>query len=532
MPPSVSGAEPLALLLVGPNQQENLGLQYLAASAEQAGFTARLVGFNSRDDLPQVVNTALTEQPRVVGLGMAFQYAVRDYLNLARVLRERGYSGHLTAGGHVATFCWKELLEACPALDSVVRHEGEHTIVDLLRRLSRRESIEGVAGCAWRSNGVPMLGPPRPPITDLDALPPPRRDARPYVVAGIPIAFLLSARGCVGDCAYCCVRAFASVGNGPRFRLRSPSAVAAELAQLARDGVRLAFLQDDLFVLPDERRAIARMEELRRACERANVPQLAFWIKSRPESLTPAVLDAARRLGAIHIFLGVESPVAERLAYLGRTHRPEDNLRALELCACADMHVSFNLMLFDPDSPLEHVEQAIRFGGSNLDIPWNVCRTEIYPATDLFQRLSAERRLEGDFRSWGYRMRDPRAELVFRMLRVGLHERALAPNSLHNKLISLAFAAQAQAWLFPGSETTRLSALVHQIGRDVRQDTVDMVLRAIGFARRVSPSDRSEINAFCLNEALRAGQRDAPIHARVDGLWDLFHARGHHLGSR
>jgi anaerobic magnesium-protoporphyrin IX monomethyl ester cyclase len=518
-----------SVLLVGPNQQENLGLQYLAASAERAGFSAGLVGFNGRDDIAQATAAVLRERALLVGLGLTFQYAVSDYLELAAVLRERGYQNHLTAGGHVATFCWRELLETCPALDSVVRHEGEHTLVKLLCGLQRGMPIAGTAGCAWRERGVPVLGPTRPLVTDLDTLPHPQRGKQPYVVAGIPIAFMLTARGCSGECAYCCVRAFASVAEGPRLRLRDPEAVALELAELVRKGVRIVLVQDDLFVLPNEHRAVARMQAIRNACERHGVGRIGWWIKSRPESITPAVLAAAQQLGAIHVFLGVESPVRERLEYLGRVHRPEHNRRALQLCRAAGVHPSFNLMLFDPESPLEHVAQAIDFAAEHLDVPWNVCRTEIYPGTELFQRLARQNRLEGDFRSWGYRIRDLRAELAFRLLRVSLHERAFAHDSLHNKLISLAFAAQAQQWMFPGQETDRLAQQVEQIGCAVRRDTVDALRRTVDFADRASPDDWGAANAFCVREGLGAAQRDLPFHTQVDRLWELLHARGHML---
>ena len=322
----------------------------------------------------------------------------------------------------------------------MVLHEGEHTVVELLARLEQGRAVVGIPGSAWREAEGPVLGPPRRPVEDLDALAPPKRGAAPYLVAGIPVAFLLTARGCIGECAYCCIRAFARSAGGPRLRLRSADAVGREIAELGRRGVRIVFVQDDLFVLPDERRAVVRLEQIQRACERHGASPMCWWVKGRPESVTPAVLDAAGRLGVTHLFLGIENPVAERLAYLGRLHRPEHNRRALELCRRAGIHTSFNLMLFDPESPLEHVAECADFAAEHLDIPWNVCRTEIYPGTDLFARLSSGKRLEGDFRSWGYRMLDARAELAFRILRVCLHERAFSHESLLNKLISLAFA--------------------------------------------------------------------------------------------
>jgi len=267
-----------------------------------------------------------------VGLGMAFQYAVNDYLELARALRHAGYAGHLTAGGHVATFCWRELLDACPALDSVVLHEGERPIIDLLDRLRDGVPVTGTPGCASRDGGTAVLGPPALPVADLDELAHPVRGNEPYLVAGIPVAFCLTARGCVGECAYCCVRAFAAASGAPRFRLRSADAVGRELGELSARGVRIVFIQDDLFILPDERQAIERLENLRRACEVHGASGLVWWVKGRPESVTPRAVEAARALGVTHLFLGIENPVQERLAYLGRRHRPR-TIGARSICA-------------------------------------------------------------------------------------------------------------------------------------------------------------------------------------------------------
>jgi len=176
-------------------------------------------------------------------------------------------------------------------------------------------------------------------------------------------------------------------------------------------------------------------------------------------------------------------------------------------------------MMFDPDCSLEHVSQTVDFAARHLGIPWNVCRTEIYPGTALFQRLQGAGRLDGDFRSWGYRMLDDRAELAFRVLRSCLHERAFSNESLLNKLISLAFGMQAQQALLPGTQTDTLARQVDELGRAVRQDTVDLLRRVMDFARRSDPADSPGVTHFATEEAFSAGARDAPWHRQVDRLW-------------
>lgn len=516
-------------LLLGPNQQENLALQYLAAAARRGGHEAQLSQFNSRTDIAQATRAVIAQKPDVVGIAMQFQHSIADGLLLAQTLRGAGFHGHLTCGGHVATFCHSELLRD-GAFDSVVRHEGEITFTALLDALANGQSPAGLAGLVWREAGGVGVGEQRPPVADLDSLPWPERQAKPYRVAGIPIAFLLTSRGCTETCSYCSISAFSRDASGPPFRLRAPEAVADEVADLYRRGTRAFFIQDDLFVLTSESATVRRVTALTEAFRSRGVEHAVFWVKGRPDTITEPVLRALRAMGAIHLFLGVESAAAPRLAYLGRSHRPEDNQRAIALCREHGIVPSFNLMLFDPDCSLDEVATTIDFAREHVDLPWNVCRTEIYSGTKLHQRLSKEGRLQGDYRSYGYRMRDDRAELMFRVLRVALHERALAFDSLLNRLISLSFGRQLHEHFFPGPATQRLSAEILDLVRTVHADTLGILDEVCAVAASGSPSPET-VCQRAVHLAAESSRRDLPWYVEVDRLWEHLHIRGRSLQS-
>jgi anaerobic magnesium-protoporphyrin IX monomethyl ester cyclase len=524
------GVSGMRAVLLGPNQQENLALQYLAAAARQAGHEARLVAFNSRTDIANATKAVIELGPDIVGIAMQFQHSIGDGLQLARTLREAGFAGHLTCGGHVATFCYAELLRD-GAFDSVVRHEGERTFAELLDVLADGRSPAGLAGLVWREADGMSIGPPRPLANDLDSLPWPERQPNAYLVAGIPIAFLLTSRGCTEACSYCSISAFSRDAAGPAFRLRAPEAVAQEVEHLYQGGARAFFVQDDLFVLGNEAATLARVAALSQAFRSRGIDNAVFWVKGRPDTLTAPVVRGLAAMGAVHLFLGVESAVAERLAYLGRSHRPEDNQRAIALCHEHGIVPSFNLMLFDPDCSLEHVAQTVQFAREHVALPWNICRTEIYSGTKLYHRLNAEGRLEGDYRSYGYRMRDERAELMFRLLRVALHERAFAFDSLLNRLISLSFGRQLHEHFFPGPSTDRLSREVLDLVCTVHADTLEILdeARALAAGKMMKPEDARQ---WAVDMALAASRRDLPWYAQVGRLWEHLHLRGRSLLGR
>jgi anaerobic magnesium-protoporphyrin IX monomethyl ester cyclase len=521
-----SSARSQSIDLLGPIQQENLALQYLAASARRAGHRAKVIAYSYRSDLDRAVQATLAESPDLVGLGIAFQNNIEDYLTCMRVLRQRGFGRHLTCGGHVPTFCYEELLRDVPELDSVVRHDGEETLIEMLERLGSGRPVKDVAGLVWRENGKVVTGPVRKATSDLDALPIPERSDPPYTVGGFTVDFVISARGCVGECNYCSIAAY-TAEQQKRYRLRKPAAVAAEIAeQYRRRDARVIFVQDDLFVLPSEKKTIERCRELRQELSDRGVGDVVFWVKGRPETITLPVCRALREMGVIHLFLGVESASAERLDYLGRTHEPEHNSSAIAACRAENIVPSFNFMLFDPDCTLADVERTLCLAEQHLDLPWNVCRTEVYSGTALRTRLEAEQRLEGDYRSFGYRMRDDQAEVLFRILRVSLHERALAIESLLNRLISLSFSRQLHQHFLPGRATDDLAERALEIGVEARRDTVAVIREALAFVRQSDIHDAKQVRRFAVTQALRVNAEDHERKRAAEELWQHLHLRG------
>jgi len=475
------------VVLIGPDQQDNLALGYLASAVAAAGHEVELVRFNTRADLDRCVAEVTGLEPDVVGFGIPFQTAIASYLELAATLRAHGCTAHVTCGGHVPTFCAHEILADSPHIDSVVRHDGEETLVEIVGRVVAGESLRGVLGLVHRDGDELIDEPSRPLVRDLDQLPTPRRRTPPLSVGGVPIAFLVTSRGCVGDCVYCSIRAFSRAAGGPHFRIRPVDHVADEMAGLYhREGVRIFFFQDDLFVLPSENKTFTR----------------------------------------IHIFLGIESNSPRQLRYLGRTHTPEDNERALALCREHRILPSFNFMLFDPDCTLDDVTQTLDFAERHADMPWNVCRTEIYPGTKLKERLEAEGRLEGGWASYGYRMADDGAEAMFRIMRVAFHERAFIFDSLLNRLISLSFARQVHAAMFPGPRSEALDDAVGALLVEVHQDSVERMRRYRDFAATCPIDDVDRLQSYAVEEALAVNGADVLWHERFGKLWSHFNMRG------
>jgi len=142
--------------LVGPEIEENLSLRYIASSLAKAGVKSELVPFNFEGDFASAMATILEapEPPIAVGISLAFQWRARDFLALAVALREGGYRGHITMGGHFGTFAAKEILADFPEIDSIVRQEAEDTMVALVSALENKAPLTAIPGLDCSHSGL------------------------------------------------------------------------------------------------------------------------------------------------------------------------------------------------------------------------------------------------------------------------------------------------------------------------------------------------------------------------------------------
>ena len=86
------------VLLVGYEDQDNLGIRYLSSRLLQEGHDTRIVAFGS--DPGPLLQVIESERPDVVGFSLIFQYMVPAFGAVIRALRAAGVGAHFTVGGH------------------------------------------------------------------------------------------------------------------------------------------------------------------------------------------------------------------------------------------------------------------------------------------------------------------------------------------------------------------------------------------------------------------------------------------------
>jgi hypothetical protein len=506
--------------LIGPELEENLSLRYLASSLGAAGWRAEIVAFNQPRDLVGVIRriTEADEPPMAIGISVAFQWRAVEMLALAMGLREHGYRGHITIGGHFATFAAEDLLADFDEIDSVCRHESEETIVELIEALARGESmaqLAEIAGVVTRdAAGEVVAGPMRRP-PDLESLPAPSRQGWPKQCFGHALAPLISTRGCYANCSFCCIASWhEQTLPGKRYRMRPPEEVADEMVALKRErGVEIFIFHDDNFFVPNKKMNLERFHGLADALEARDIGRFGIVVKSRPNDADLEVFRVLRdRLHVMRAYVGIETDADQGLVTLQRRLSSQQNHAAIAVLRELDIFGCFNMLIFDPDTTLRSLEQNVDFMETASDYPFNFCRTELYAGTPLLRRMIAEKRTTGDYLHYDYRLRTPQVHRAFEMAMDAFTPRNFGAQALHNNIggwrLELEACRLFHADVFDPTWLTRMKALHRKVG----QSTVDG-LRAILVHARAGKQDHDGSFVAELAPGLRA------LEAEVTAQW-------------
>ncbi|HKY43116.1 MAG TPA: cobalamin-dependent protein, partial [Pyrinomonadaceae bacterium] len=231
------------VILVGFQNQGNLGLGYLAAVLRRHGYPVQVIDIEQ--DPHEILRIATELNPVLMGFSLIFQFFIDRYAALLYLLRENGIDCHFTMGGHFPSLSYEQTLELVPELDSVVRFEGESTLVELVDAVTTGKDWREIHGIAFRNENGVTVTKPRALLEDLDQLPYPDRDFEPEAVIGRSIMPILASRGCARTCSFCSIHTFYRAAPGRIVRTRKPAEVVREMSLLHEERGTTIFLFQD-----------------------------------------------------------------------------------------------------------------------------------------------------------------------------------------------------------------------------------------------------------------------------------------------
>jgi radical SAM superfamily enzyme YgiQ (UPF0313 family) len=397
--------------------RESLALGYLTASLEAHGFPVVSVNAEMHDLSPADVVGMLLAEPaiRLIGISAKSQRTYAAAQQIAKLVKAVRPDIHISLGGVFPSAADEEIITACPAIDSVVRGEGEYAIVELAARLSLRLPLDEMRGLTFRSDGRPKVTPERLRIQDLDALPfPARRDLQHIIDQGrrAPSAYIVASRGCYAKCTFCSIH---QIYGDHLVMRRTPGSIIAEMSDVIdRYGTNRFSFVDDLFIMPS-RAGVRWVHEFCDTIAERNL-KVRFYAEIRADTVERSLIERLTEAGLERLFLGIEAGVDSVLTRFDKGTTVAENVKAVrELKTClADNpeSIEFGYIMYDPEMTFEELKGMYVFLRES-----GVCKPQhlqnkmnIYWGTPQYKRMMAQGRVDDSDlgERWNYEFDDPR----------------------------------------------------------------------------------------------------------------------------
>ena len=190
----------------------NLAVYSLKAYAGQAGYPVKLKEYTINQPFGEILKDLYQSQP---GLLCFSCYIWNKTLidDLAAEIHKLLPETQIWVGGPEVTYCARAYLEAHPAVNGVLRAEGEASFLELVKHVRldcAAQELEDIPGLTFRRAGIIYETDERE-LLDMDELPFPYGNLEDFTNR---IIYYESSRGCPFSCSYC----LSSLDKKLRFR--------------------------------------------------------------------------------------------------------------------------------------------------------------------------------------------------------------------------------------------------------------------------------------------------------------------------
>jgi radical SAM superfamily enzyme YgiQ (UPF0313 family) len=309
-------------------------------------------------------------------------------IQIAKKIKIKRPDVKIVIGGHNASFVDRLTLEKVPAIDVVVRGEGERTFKELVSAYDAGRDEEGLLGITYRRGPNIIRNQDRELIADLDELPLPDYSFLPSPAeyreaCRLPrsIAILEVGRGCPHHCIYCSE----SILWRRRSRTFSVSRLVAEMENLSRDdGAECFLLAYDQFTANR-----AFVEAFCRQVIEKGLNQLPWYCISRLDSVDPNLLALMREAGCESMCYGVDSGSKKTLTFIRKKIDHDILYQRVQETADQGIIPTLSYVVGFPGETRGDIDEtlwlALRTGilGNNNPL---IQMPTVLPGTDLFQQ--------------------------------------------------------------------------------------------------------------------------------------------------
>lgn len=403
----------MRVLLINPRFQlpidtrttPHLGIAYLAAISEQAGFEVRV--FDQDVEEVRLTDVAREYQPDIVGITSNTPQVKQGWLAAREVKSVLPDALVVQGGPHVSAL--PEEAAARPEIDVVARGEGEETWIDLCRTLERVKGgaaafrvrdmldpknriLDRVLGITYQTvEGKIKHTIERPSVADLDQLPFPAykyfkmerysslQPAIDAIERGKSFSMMTS-RGCPYRCTFCSQSVMAE-----KWRARSPQSVAAEFRHLIEDwGAQEIGILDDSANI--DRKRLREMCQLLIDQKLNTVP----WIMIngiRANLADVETLTLMKNAGCKRVAFGVETGDEDILDSIDKRVTHDQIREAFRNAKQVRLETVGFFIIGLPGDTEETMEKTIRFACELDPLVANFSMMTPYPGTKVWEQV-------------------------------------------------------------------------------------------------------------------------------------------------
>jgi radical SAM superfamily enzyme YgiQ (UPF0313 family) len=358
--------------------QTPYGLFALGAQALRAGHQVKIVNLSGYY-WKRVEEVLRALEADVYGLS-CWTANRRGVALVAREIKRLRPRAHVIVGGPHATPLAREMLAHHEAIDTVAIGESELTFLDLLGRIDRGESLDGLAGTARREGGQVVVAPERAAIEDLDTLASPHDYFDTHIV--------MTSRGCPWRCTFC--GAEASWGRG--YRAQSVGYVLDALERAtARAPVKMIQIKDDTFTTNRK-----RVIEICRGI-RSRGMKLLWSCDTRVDVLGEELLREMRLAGCERLSLGVESGSQRILDAIDKKITVDEIIESSELAKKYGIKLRYYMMIGNRGETRDTFAETLRFLERAKPHQYIFAALSVYPGTRDYDEAVRQGWLDGEF---------------------------------------------------------------------------------------------------------------------------------------
>jgi anaerobic magnesium-protoporphyrin IX monomethyl ester cyclase len=363
-------------------QNPLIGPAYLAAVLEKNGYEVKVfdcppLGLTFETLKQEIIQL----KPDIVGI-TSVTVTFSTALQTAKMVKETMPQTLIVMGGPHVTVLDEQVIKDNPAVDVIVRGEGEQTMLELADRASNKfglMELEDIAGITFQKNGQVIRTPDRPLIQDLDELPFPAYKHFPlerYRHFGKLILPIISSRGCPFNCTFCLAPKMAGKGCRPR----SPNNVVDELEWLKKEFHPDAFTFHDETFTFEKKRVIAICDEIKR--RKINLP----WdCSTRVDQITPELLAKMKSANCQLVSFGVESGSQQILNAMKKGTTVELNAKGIKMAKEAGLSVTISVIIGYPGETKETLQATWDFIQKTKPDDVHMSIATPYPGIELYE---------------------------------------------------------------------------------------------------------------------------------------------------